>query len=153
MNYSTTQMAIKCYGSLEGYQKSFTFPNPDFEGSFSPTSPLSSNGSAGMLTPPSVHVISSSSKDNKNSDNKQSAAVASTDFWGRRRTFRRSIFDTLTGKWGNNNNNNNNGKAITNSSSNKSVQRANTTYSGGVAPSPVATSRRASTGTAASPLK
>jgi hypothetical protein len=141
-------MAIKCYGSLEAYQKSFTSPNPDFEGSFSPTSPLSSNGSTGMLTPPSVHVISS--KDSKNMDKKQTAAVPSTDFWGRRRTFRRSIFDTLTGKWGNNNNNSN---AITNSSSNKGVQRANTTYSGGVSPGPVVTSRRASTGTTASPLK
>ena len=165
-------MAIKCYGSLEAYQKSFSVPNPSFEAATSPSSPGSSHSSAGGLTPPSVHVISSNHTQNK--QNTQSAQTAQnahkvqnstnssadanrttqaepTDFWGRRRKFRRSIFETLTGKWGNQ-------TAITNGKSGTSgsnnVQRANTSYSGGLSPkNNESVNRRASTGAASSPLK
>lgn len=140
------QMAIKCYGSMEAYQKSFATPNPHFnmEDAYSPTSPLSSSGSAGGLTPPSVHIINTTSSNSASTA--QRGAAPKNDFWSRPRgSFRRSIIDTLTGRWGSQN-------TITNGNAN-TIQRANTTYSGGIAPNTANANRRASTGTTTSPLK
>ena len=138
-------MAIKCYGSLEAYQKSFANqqnPNCEFsDGGFSPTSPNSSSG----MTPPSAHVINTTpvktpaNTANKNNNNTRRGSATG----GTIRTFGRSIIDTLTGKWGNNQN------TVTNNSS-TTVQRANTNVGAGVVPSkaaPVSSNRRASTGT------
>lgn len=101
----------------------------------------------GLLTPPNAHIITTTSSGA--SSQRSAQPSGSTDFWGRRRGFRRSIIDTLTGKWGSGQNSNSN--AITNGSG--GVQRANTSYSGGIAPNAATANRRASTGTTPSPVK
>lgn len=132
-----SQMAIKCYGSLEAYQKSFANQqNPNFEfsaeGNFSPTSPNSGSGTS----TPSAHVINTTPVKTPVSGNNTRRNSAAG---GTMRTFGRSIIDTLTGKWGNN--------QTTSASNSAAVQRANTTVGGAPGKTtPVTSNRRASTG-------
>lgn len=140
-------MAIKCYGSLEAYQKSQEPVAPAILDPGPPSATANSN-------PNNVHYISTTAPAN-GAKSPNSSNGNGPDFWERRRNFRQSIFEKLSlRRWLPS-------PAVTNGSSNSvaaaagggaakpATRRASTTYGAGGS----ASSTNANTGANASALQ